>query len=93
MKKFDTSKIEMFVILCIIAVLMIIMFLCGCTSVSYDRSTGRVSYNRIGGVEFRKLEVVRDGDDVLLNIEQYKTEPLAEVAGSVAEGVARGLKQ
>ena len=79
--------------LCIFALLTaIVLMMAGCTTVTYDRQSGQVKYQRVGGIEFRRMEIVRDGDDVLLQIEQYKTEPMAEIAGSVAEGVARGLK-
>jgi hypothetical protein len=71
---------------------LLLMLLAGCTTITYDRQTGRVVYQRVGYTEIGKLEIVRDSNDVLVNLENYKGENIGEIAGKIAEGAVRGAK-
>ena len=65
-----------------------VFMLSGCTTIDY----GNFHYRSLGGVAFDKLEAVKDGDDVLVDVTMYRKENVGDVAGKVAEGVARGMK-
>lgn len=66
----------------------LLYWLCGCTIIDY----GTFHYRSLGGVQFDGLEAVKDGNDILVEVKTYRKESVADVAGSVAEGVARGMK-
>ena len=69
-------------------VMALMFMLVGCTVIDY----GNFHYRSLGGVAFDKLEAVKDGDDVLVDVTMYRKESVGDVAGKVAEGVARGMK-
>ena len=62
-------------------------WLCGCTVIDY----GNFHYRSLGGIEFDRLEAVKDGNDILVDVTMYRKESVGDVAGKVAEGVAKGL--
>ena len=64
------------------------MMLSGCTSIDY----GNFHYRSLGGVSCDRLEAVKDGNDILVDVTMYKKENVGDVAGKVAEGVVRGMK-
>ena len=67
---------------------VVVMLVSGCTVIDY----GNFHYRSLGGVAFDRLEAVKDGNDILVDVTMYRKESVGDVAGKVAEGVARGMK-
>ena len=73
--------------------IFVLLSLSGCTTIRYVPETGEVHYSAPPwGKQFEKLEIERIDNDLVIEISNYKTENISDIAGSVAEGVAKGLK-
>lgn len=75
--------------------LIAITLICGCMQFSYEKPDGtRVTYSAptLFGKQVDKLSATKVDGDVLFELENYRSETAGDVAGKVAEGVARGLR-
>lgn len=59
----------------------------GCVRIDYRD----FHYTSFGGRGFDKLEGVRDGNEIIIRIDGYKSENAADIARETARGTAEGL--
>jgi hypothetical protein len=70
-----------------------LIFIAGCTTIEYDKEAGTVTYSRLGGTEFDKLEIVRqDNGDLLLEIHKYNSEGASEIVGAAVKAAVEAAR-
>lgn len=79
-------------ILCVVTLIALWFGVGGCTTIEYNPETNAVKYQSFGGKEFDSLDITKtDTGDILIEVNKFKGEPVAEVAGKIAEGIVRGM--
>ena len=53
-----------------IALIILLAFLSGCAGVTVCPETGRIDYYRIGDQQIKGLEVVKEGNKIIIRMEQ-----------------------
>ena len=71
--------------------LILIALVSGCTSVRYNPDTKEVEYISLGVRSIDRLEMVKDGDDVLIDLNGYQKETPGDFLDKLIE-LAREVK-